>query len=171
MWFWKLLKNLFCLIIFFLLLYILYVVFIVHGVNKQPVIDAKIENFEVILWEDMLPINMNIPVRYVGKEKSISKTSCLKTKENRRIYFGKNSQNPKEFLIYRTTFFSMGTRVKAYYVITDPSIAKQLIELYKTKPFEVLLAEKREREKAEAEKTEKKTTSTESPKPTENPAQ
>ena len=173
--FWKLLKKLLIsLIIFFLLLYILYVIFIVNSVHKQPEIDAKIENFEVILWEDMLPINMNIPVRYVGKEKSISKTSCLKTKENQRIYFGKNSQNPKEFLIYKTTFFSMGTSVKAYYVITDPEVAKQLIELYKTKPFEVLLAEKREREKAEAEKaekTEKKPTSTESSKPTETPVQ
>ena len=68
----------------------------------------------------------------------------------------------------------MGTSVEAYYVITDPEVAKQLIELYKTKPFEVLLAEKREWEKAEAEKaekTEKKPTSTESSKPTETPVQ
>ena len=106
MWFWKLLKNLFiCLIIFFLLLYILYVVFIVHGVNKQPVIDAKIENFEVTLWEDMLPINMNIPVTYIGQGRSISKTSCLRTKDNRRIYFGNDSKNPKVFLINKSTFF------------------------------------------------------------------
>ena len=135
--------------------------------------DEKITKLEIVCWEDLLPVNITIPVRHVD-EKPETKVSCsLETKDGGRYKLKFDPDKPDALWITKMRF-RFGGKYWETYQVTDPSITKQLIELYKTKPFEVLLAEKREREKAEAEKaekTEKKPTSTESSKPTETPVQ
>ena len=167
----KVLKNLFFVLIVIPLFSYYFLCELTTCSTKSS--DEKITKLEIVCWEGLLPVNITIPVRHVD-EKPETKVSCsLETKDDGRYWLTFDPDKPDALWITKMRF-RFGGKYWETYQVTDPSIAKQLIELYKTKPFEVLLAEKREREKAEAEKaekTEKKTTSTESPKPTENPAQ
>lgn len=154
---WKILKKLFLWLVALpiLLFFMIYNVTWAYVLYKQPKIDAKIQNIEVVLWEDLLPVNINVPVRYIAKGRVLGNSYLLIDKNGEKFYFGVDKNDPDKFWIQKFTLLPCHIHFSAKYEITDSSVEKQLIELSRTKPFEVLWAEKQEREKEKAPESSK----------------
>ena len=99
--------------------------------------DSKVNNLEIVSWEDTIPVNIKIPVQYVDRKMVLTKSAAIRTKDGVRYSFRVDPENPNIYWItkMRPRF---GGKYWIRYKITDPEIEKQLIELYQTKPFEVL---------------------------------
>lgn len=109
--------------------------------------DMETDKIEVVLWEDLLPVDICIPVRYVDRKLQDGELRRMRTKEGKRYRFRQDPVDPNVFWITETKLH-FGCKLGVRFKITDPEIEKQLIELFRTKPFDVLYREKKEREEA-----------------------
>ena len=115
--------------------------------------DMETDKIEVVLWEDLLPVYLCIPVRYVDRKLLIGKSRRMKTKMGKIYWFKQDPDDPNVFWITETKL-NFGDKWGVRFKVTDPEIEKQLIELFRTKPFEVLYREKKQQEEAGKTNTE-----------------
>ena len=132
-------KLLFCLTILPCLLYI-FVCYSLWGFYWLKY--YSIDRVDVVLWEDMMPVNISVPVRYESTETLFTKGCYLRDKNGLRFVFRTVTDDPDAFCITLSRWDFGGLVASSVkYKITDPEIEKQLIELFRTKPFEVLYQE------------------------------
>ena len=117
--------------------------------------DFRITHLNIVLWEDMLPVNITVQVRYFEKSGVFTKACQFKTKEWEQYSFRPDPNNPNVYWITKVRFRFDG-KYWIKYQITDPEIEKQFIELYKTKPFDVLMKEKKQNNGKTPSKSRKK---------------
>ena len=107
--------------------------------------DSKVDKLEIVEWEGLLPINITVPVCYVDKVGIFTKSSTMRTNKGEDYSFRVDPDHPDRYWITRMRFM-FGGKYWVRYRITDSAVEKQLAELYRTKPFEVLLEQKRQQE-------------------------
>ena len=115
--------------------------------------DMETDKIEVVLWEDLLPVYLCIPVRYVDRKMQGGEFRRMRTKNGKRYRFRQDPDDPNAFWVTETKLH-FGCKLGVRFKVTDPEIEKQLIELFRTKPFEVLYREKKQQEEAGKTNTE-----------------
>ena len=128
-------KILFCLIAFPVLMFFLWGMI---APDFSILTDPEVKLLEIVSWEEILPVKLNVPVRYVDKQWIFTKSSFIKTKDGERYSFRIDPEKENVFWITKLRCF-LGGKYLVRYKITDPEVEKKLIELYKTNPIEVLL--------------------------------
>ena len=93
--------------------------------------DSKVNNLEIVSWEDTIPVNIKIPVQYVDRKMVLTKSAAIRTKDGVRYSFRVDPENPNIYWITKMCP-RFGGKYWIRYKISDPEIEKQLIELYQT---------------------------------------
>ena len=122
---------------------------------------ANRNNIGAVSWEDTMPLNKNIPVRFVDTKEIFTNGCRLTDRAGYRYLFRVDPDDSNKYWVtlFRLEFGGL-IACTARYQITDPEIERQLIELYRKQQHEESL-----RFQQEENRTKKAPDSTTDPEP------
>ena len=98
---------------------------------------ANRNNIGAVSWEDTMPLNKNIPVRFVDTKEIFTNGCRITDRAGYRYLFRIDPDDPNKYWVtlFRLEFGGL-IACTARYQITDPEIERQLIELYRKQQHE-----------------------------------